>query len=113
MEPDVVDILVVYDISLYPYYSGTAQSGGLKPPDPSDMEFNNLYWQKVTTSNGIFYLYAAYLDIRATDPPKPIVRVLSITDRPAVVKTNCFLWFQNDTKPVISEVCTCTLGRVN
>ena len=35
-----------------------------KMPKLWDLHFNNLYWQKVKTSNGTFYLYGAYLDRR-------------------------------------------------
>ena len=35
-----------------------------KYPSVYDMNFNNIYWQQLETSNGTFFLYAAYLDVR-------------------------------------------------
>jgi len=32
-----------------------------------DLHISNLYWQETTTSNGTFYLYGAYLDVRKTN----------------------------------------------
>ncbi len=33
-------------------------------PGIYDIHFNNIYWQQVDTSNGTFFLYGAYLDVR-------------------------------------------------
>ncbi len=33
-------------------------------PSFYDLHINNDYWQETTTTNGTFYLYGAYLDIR-------------------------------------------------
>ena len=35
-----------------------------KYPSVYDIHFNNIYWQQTDTSNGTFFLYAAYLDVR-------------------------------------------------
>jgi len=36
-------------------------------PTLYDLHINNEYWQETTTSNGTFYLYGAYLDVRRTN----------------------------------------------
>ena len=35
-----------------------------KFPTIYDININNIYWQETDTSNGTFYLYGAYLDVR-------------------------------------------------
>ena len=35
-----------------------------KVPNLIDLKYNNKYWQVKETSNGTFYLYAAYYDVR-------------------------------------------------
>ena len=35
-----------------------------KYPSVYDIHFNNIYWQQTDTSNGTFFLYGAYLDVR-------------------------------------------------
>ena len=42
-------------------------TGCTKFPDIFDLHFNNKYWQVTETSNGTFYLYGAYLDVRPTN----------------------------------------------
>lgn len=76
-----------------------------KFPALYDIHFNNIYWQQVDTSNGTFFLYGAYLDIRKRNKLGPSVRVLSMINRlePAVV-TYCQFWFKGLKEPVISKV---------
>jgi hypothetical protein len=38
-------------------------------PGIYDIHFNNIYWQQVDTSNGTFFLYGAYLDVREGSNP--------------------------------------------
>jgi len=80
-------------------------TGCTKFPDIFDLHFNNKYWQVTETSNGTFYLYGAYLDVRPTNRLGPTVRVLGMINRlePAV-KTFCQLWFSDSMEPVISKV---------
>ena len=33
-------------------------------PGVYDIHFNNIYWQQMDSSNGTFFLYGAYLDVR-------------------------------------------------
>ena len=63
------------------------------------------YWQETTTSNGTFYLYGAYLDVRRLNRLGPTVRILGMIDRlEPKVKTYCLLWFADTKEPVVSKV---------
>ena len=86
-------------------------TGCTKFPDIFDLHFNNKYWQVTETSNGTFYLYGAYLDVRPTNRLGPTVRVLGMINRlePAV-KTFCQLWFSDNKEPVLREVLNKTLS---
>jgi len=80
-------------------------TGCTKFPDIFDLHFNNKYWQVTETSNGTFYLYGAYLDVRPTNRLGPTVRVLGMINRlEPSVKTFCQLWFSDSLEPVISKV---------
>ena len=64
-------------------------------------------WQVLESSNGSFYLYGAYLDVRANNRLGPTVRVLGMINRlEPQVKTQCQLWFSDSpgTEPVVSKV---------
>lgn len=73
-------------------------------PSMFDLEFSNLYWQTLRTSNGTFQLYGAYLDKRSHNRLGPTVRILGMIDRiePTVV-TYCQFWFESKKDPVISK----------
>lgn len=74
-------------------------------PGVYDIHFNNIYWQQVDTSNGTFFLYGAYLDVRAKNRMGPTVRVLGMIDRlEPKVKTYCQLWFNSTKEPIFSQV---------
>ena len=78
-----------------------------KFPDIYDLHFNNKYWQVLESSNGSFYLYGAYLDVRANNRLGPTVRILGMINRlEPQVKTQCQLWFSDSpgTEPVVSKV---------
>ena len=49
-------------------------TGCTKFPDLYDIHFSNKYWQEFESSNGTFYLYGAYLDVRALNRLGPTVR---------------------------------------
>ena len=70
-----------------------------------DIHFNNIYWQETSTTNGTFYLYGAYLDVRKNNRLGPTVRILGMIDRlEPKVKTYCLLWFEDAKEPVVSKV---------
>lgn len=70
-----------------------------------DVSFNNIYWQTLQTSNGTFYLYAAYYDNRTLVAMKPVIRILGMINRlEPTVKTYCQLWFYGAKEPVFAKV---------
>ncbi|XP_018564475.1 uncharacterized protein LOC108905894 isoform X2 [Anoplophora glabripennis] len=75
-----------------------------KFPSMYDLEFNNIYWQTLETSNGTFQLYGAYLDDRTNNTLGPTVRILGMINRkePTVV-TFCQFWFDGMSKPVLEK----------
>ena len=76
-----------------------------KFPTIYDIHVNNMYWQETDTSNGTFYLYGAYLDVRKNNRLGPTVRILGMINRlEPQVKTYCQFWFNNTREPVISKV---------
>jgi len=76
-----------------------------KFPSIYDLHFNNIYWQVTETSNGTFYLYGAYLDVRPKNRLGPTVRILGMINRlEPKVKTYCQLWFNSSKEPVFSKV---------
>jgi len=85
--------------------SGSKNASCAKYPSVYDIHFNNIYWQQTDTSNGTFFLYSAYLDVRAKNRLGPTVRILSMINRiEPTVKTFCQLWFNSTKEPVISKV---------
>jgi len=82
-----------------------ASSTCSKFPDIYDIQFNNKYWQVFESSNGSFYLYGAYLDVRTNNRLGPTVRILGMINRlEPQVKTFCQLWFSDSNEPIISKV---------
>jgi len=76
-----------------------------KFPTIYDININNIYWQETDTTNGTFYLYGAYLDIRKNNRLGPTVRILGMINRlEPQVKTHCQLWFNGTREPIISKV---------
>jgi len=76
-----------------------------KYPSVYDIHFNNIYWQQTDTSNGTFFLYAAYMDVRAKNRMGPTIRILSMINRiEPTVKTQCQMWFNSTKEPIISKV---------
>lgn len=74
----------------------------VKFPELYDLAFNNLYWQKLSTKNGTFYIYGAYFDNRSRVGNVPLVRILVMTDRVKPPPTLCQLWYNNGAYPTIS-----------
>ncbi|XP_018323544.1 uncharacterized protein LOC108735849 [Agrilus planipennis] len=71
-------------------------------PSMFDLEYNNIYWQTLRTSNGTFQLLGAYLDVRPNNRLGPTVRILGMIDRiEPTVTTYCQLWFDKRKEPVV------------
>ncbi|XP_064080894.1 uncharacterized protein LOC135197749 [Macrobrachium nipponense] len=76
-----------------------------KMPSLYDIHFNNKYWQSLETSNGSFYLFAAYYDNRTLAERRPLIRILGMIDKlDPTVKPYCQMWFDGMNKPVFSQV---------
>lgn len=95
-------------ISYWNKYKNVTQNWGYtnkcgKYPSIFHLEFNNVYWQTLRTSNGTFQLFGAYYDIRNATKRGPVVRLVGVIDRtdPAM-KTFCQLWFDGELEPVVA-----------
>lgn len=79
-------------------------SPSCKPEFPSlyELDFNNIHWQRFTSTNGTFYLYGAYYDDRWRGGPLPMVRILSMIDRINPPPIACQFWFDSFKTPVLS-----------
>lgn len=97
-----------FPIQFWQKYKGKVLSKNktcAKFPNYFDVSFNNIYWQTLKTSNGSFYLYAAYYDNRTLVAMKPVIRVLGMINRlEPTVKTYCQLWFDGHKEPVFAKV---------
>lgn len=79
-----------------------ATTGCAKYPSIFDLEFNNIYWQTLRSSNGTFQLFGAYYDVRKFSRIGPAIRILGMIDRiEPKVKTFCQLWFDGQKEPFI------------
>lgn len=73
-------------------------------PSLFELQYNNIYWQKYSSSNGTFYLYGAYFDDRWRGGPLPSVRILAMIDRISPPPVACLMWFDSISVPLISPV---------
>ncbi|KAG7167339.1 putative Glycosyltransferase family 92-like 6, partial [Homarus americanus] len=74
-------------------------------PSLFDIQFSNIYWQALHTSNGTFYLYNSFYDNRTLSKDAPSIRILGMANRiRPTVETNCQLWFDGEKGPIISKV---------
>lgn len=71
-------------------------------PSLFELDFNNIYWQRLQTSNGIYYLYSAYYDDRWRGGPLPSVRISAMIDRIKPIPLLCLLWFDDFSGPIIT-----------
>lgn len=75
-----------------------------KYPQIYDLEFNNIYWQTLRTSNGTFQFFGAFYDNRKLSKIGPAVRIVGMIDRiEPIVKTYCQLWYDDESEPKIIE----------
>lgn len=73
-------------------------------PSIFELEFSNIYWQTLRTSNGTFQLLGAYYDVRKLSKMGPAIRIVGMIDRiDPRVKTYCQMWFDGDREPGIVE----------
>ncbi|XP_015115753.1 uncharacterized protein LOC107040257 [Diachasma alloeum] len=87
--------------------SGASKAGSCPPKFPNifDLEFNNIYWQTMESSNGTFQLFGAYYDNRNLSRIGPAVRLVGMINRiDPKVKTYCQLWYEGERDPKIVDV---------
>lgn len=84
--------------------SSQQQQPNCRPEFPSlfELDYNNVYWQRLASSNGTFYFYGAYYDDRWRGGPLPMVRILAMIDRIAPPPVACQLWFDKLSGPILS-----------
>lgn len=102
---DVASRIPSLPIAYWSKYKNVSQkksSTCAKYPSIFELEFNNIYWQTLRTSNGTFQLFGAYYDIRKSSLIGPSVRILGMIDRiEPKVKTYCQFWFDGQKEPHI------------
>nr|XP_034180995.1 uncharacterized protein LOC117604715 [Osmia lignaria]XP_034180996.1 uncharacterized protein LOC117604715 [Osmia lignaria]XP_034180997.1 uncharacterized protein LOC117604715 [Osmia lignaria] len=83
---------------------GNSSCSYLRYPSIYDIEFNNVYWQTMRTSNGTFQFFGAFYDRRKLSRIGPAVRIVGMIDRiEPTVKTHCQLWYDGEREPKIVE----------
>ena len=86
--------------------SKTDESGCVaKYPSIYDLEFNNIYWQTLNTSNGTFQLFGAFYDNRKLSRIGPAIRIVGMINRiEPTIKTYCQLWYDGEREPKVVEI---------
>ncbi|XP_015518279.1 uncharacterized protein [Neodiprion pinetum] len=75
-----------------------------KFPSIFDLEFNNIYWQSMHTSNGSFQLFGAFYDTRELSKIGPAVRIVGMINRiEPTVKSFCQIWYEGEKEPQLVE----------
>ncbi|XP_076644683.1 uncharacterized protein LOC143354458 [Halictus rubicundus] len=83
---------------------GNDSCSNLKYPSIYDIEFNNVYWQTMRTSNGTFQFFGAFYDRRKLSRIGPAIRIVGMIDRiEPTVKTHCQLWYDGEKEPRVVE----------
>ena len=83
---------------------GNSSCSYLRYPSIYDIEFNNVYWQTMRTSNGTFQFFGAFYDRRKLSRIGPAIRIVGMIDRiEPTVKTHCQLWYDGEREPKIVE----------
>ncbi|XP_066584794.1 uncharacterized protein [Prorops nasuta] len=84
--------------------STTGSCPGLRYPSIFDLEFNNVYWQTLRTTNGTFQLFGAFYDRRKLSRIGPAIRIVGMINRiEPTVKTFCQMWYDGESEPKIVE----------
>ncbi|XP_014216670.1 uncharacterized protein LOC106645338 [Copidosoma floridanum] len=74
-------------------------------PNVFELEFNNLYWQTLHTSNGTFQLFDAFYDNRKLSRIGPAIRIIGMINRiEPTVKCFCQMWFKGEREARIVDV---------
>lgn len=65
------------------------------PPSIYDLDFNNVYWQRLKIENTTFYLFNAYIDQREGVGKVPLVRVIGMIDKLKPPISYCKFWYKS------------------
>ncbi|KAJ8666839.1 hypothetical protein QAD02_008501 [Eretmocerus hayati] len=85
--------------------SNPASACSPKYPSAYDLEYNNIYWQTLRSSNGTFQLFGAFYDERKLSRIGPAIRIVGMIDRiEPTVKTYCQMWWKNEPEAQIVDV---------
>ena len=73
--------------------------------EPTDLKFENTYWQVFTTVNGTFRLLNAYYDDRDYLRGRPLIRIMAVQSR-TTIQANlfCYIWYDGIDEPTVSKV---------
>ncbi|XP_053986409.1 uncharacterized protein LOC128880399 [Hylaeus volcanicus] len=83
---------------------GNDSCSSLRYPSIYDIEFNNIYWQTMRTTNGTFQFFGAFYDRRKLSRIGPAIRIVGMIDRiEPTVKTHCQLWYDGEREPKVVE----------
>ncbi|XP_048512087.1 uncharacterized protein LOC105684351 isoform X2 [Athalia rosae] len=75
-----------------------------KFPSIFDLEFNNIYWQSMHTTNGSFQLFGAFYDTRKLSRIGPAIRIVGMINRiEPTVKTYCQIWYEGEKEPQLVD----------
>lgn len=84
---------------------GETRACAARYPSVFELEFSNVYWQTLRSSNGTFQLFGAFFDERRLSRIGPAVRIVGMIDRiEPQVKIFCQLWFEGEREPRVVEV---------
>ncbi|XP_031778263.1 uncharacterized protein LOC100113889 [Nasonia vitripennis] len=98
------------------YWTRNSKAAGAKPsagkeacqpryPSIFELEFNNVYWQTLRSSNGTFQLFGAFYDERKLSRIGPALRIVGMIDRiEPSVKTHCQMWWDGEREARLVEV---------
>lgn len=82
--------------------NGSNKSCKVEFPNLYELDYNNIFWQRLQTTNGTYYLYGAYYDDRWRGGPLATVRILAMIDRVSPPPTTCQIWFDKISAPIVS-----------
>lgn len=83
----------------------TTNNCNVSRPNYPDLQFDNIYWQTLNTTNGTIKLFRAYYDDRYKSNIGPSIRIIAMINRLEIVNvtTYCQFWFNGMEKPIIKK----------
>ena len=77
----------------YKNIKSSNQNKCVKFPGIADINFNNLYWQVLYSSQATYYLYEAFLDVREKHTKGSFVRIMGMMHKNKREELYCHMWF--------------------